>query len=60
MPYDADEIYECCFPDACLLPGLHFREACYTIEMAKAFETAVEMEAFRNDDTETICDPRGL
>jgi hypothetical protein len=37
-PVDEEELWTCCYPDKCLMPGAHTRSECHTVEDAEAYE----------------------
>lgn len=34
---ETDPDFDCCFPDRCLMGGLHYRSECYTAEGMEAY-----------------------
>lgn len=36
-PIDEEELWTCCYPDKCLMPGAHTRDECHTVEDAEAY-----------------------
>lgn len=41
-PIDDEELWTCCSPEKCLMPGAHMRGECHTVEDAEAYYAEVE------------------
>lgn len=53
----------CCFPGRCLMPGLHYKHECHTVEMMEQIDGEEEPGYYDDDDFESdicpVCDGVG-